>query len=247
LKEPDLEQDWRFHCYGEPKPERKPFQLLFKNIQELEILHNSQESPNSEHWFFLYPSVSSFVLWWFTCNRVCEIFTSLEEPAMLRVREPRCSIYNSFLYASVSSFVLWCSLAIEFVRFLHRRRSPPCCVLESRVVLFTTLFFTLRFLLSFCGVHLQTSLSDFYIVRGAHHICCVLESRVVLFTSCSVGWVIATQSSQRIELNTFASFRSMLGSSGVRTRCFFEWVSGEGGSCRYLLTFHFPCFTDTMP
>ncbi len=202
LKEPDLEQDWRFHCYGEPKPERKPFQLLFKNIQELEILHNSQESPNSEHWFFLYPSVSSFVLWWFTCNRVCEIFTSLEEPAMLRVREPRCSIYNSFLYASVSSFVLWCSLAIEFVRFLHRRRSPPCCVLESRVV---------------------------------------------LFTSCSVGWVIATQSSQRIELNTFASFRSMLGSSGVRTRCFFEWVSGEGGSCRYLLTFHFPCFTDTMP
>jgi hypothetical protein len=44
---------------------------------------------------------------------------------MLRVREPRCSIYNSFLYPSVSSFVLWCSLANEFVRFLHRQRSPP--------------------------------------------------------------------------------------------------------------------------
>jgi hypothetical protein len=108
----------------------------------------------------------------FTCNRVCQIFTSSEEPTMLRVREPRCSIYNSFLYPSVSSFVLWRSLAIEFVRFLHRRRSPPCCVLESRVVLFTTLFFTLRFLLSSCGVHLQSSLSDFYIVGGAHHAAC---------------------------------------------------------------------------
>ncbi len=70
------------------------------------------------------------------------------------------------------------SLAIEFVRFLHRWRSLPCCVLESRVVLFTTLFFTLRFLLSSCGVHLQSSLSDFYIVGGAHHAAC---QRAALF------------------------------------------------------------------
>lgn len=30
----------------------------------------------------------------FTCNRVCQIFTSSEEPAMLLVREPRCSIHE---------------------------------------------------------------------------------------------------------------------------------------------------------
>ncbi len=183
---------------------------------------------------------------------------------MLRVREPRCSIYNSFLYPSVSSFVLSCSLAIEFVRFLHRRRSPPCCVLESRVVLFTTLFFTLRFLLSSCGVHLQSSLSDFYIVGGAHHAACQRAAlfylqlfslpfgfffRLVAFTCnrvcqifisseeptmlrvreprCSIHELQCWMSHchpiiQRIGLNSFASFRSMLGSSGVRTRCFFE-------------------------
>jgi hypothetical protein len=45
-------------------------------------------------------------------------------------------------------------------------------IVKNRPTVNTGSFFTLQFLLSSCGVHLQSSLSDFYIVGGAHHAAC---------------------------------------------------------------------------